>query len=80
MIKPAETTINNQVIKPATITLDPNKNGFTNVFSNLDPKTNGLKIALNNLETQLQKIDPNKNAVSKSITNGFVSVLDPKKS
>ena len=44
-------TINNEVIKPATITLDPNQNGFTNTFHpnktnfkmTFDPNKNGLK-------------------------------------
>ena len=86
-------TINNEVIKPTEATLnpkntgminafDPNKNGFTNAFSNLDPKKNGLKIALDNLENHMQKLDPNKNGVSNAFNphkNGFVSVLDPKK-
>ena len=86
-------TINNEVIKPAENTLnpkntgminalDPNKNGFTNAFSNLDPKKNGLKIALDNLENHMQKLDPNKTGASNAFNphkNGFVNALDPKK-
>ena len=86
-------TINNEVIKPAENTLnpkntglvnafDPNKASFTNAFSNLDPKKNGLKIALDNLENHMQKVDPNKNGVSNAFNpnkNGFVNALDPKK-
>ena len=86
-------TINNEVIKPTEATLnpkntglinalDPNKNGFTNAFSNLDPKKNGLKVALDNLENHMQKLDPNKNGASNAFNphkNGFVNALDPKK-
>ena len=75
IIKPAEATLNPKntgqinAFDPNKASFnnafDPNKNGFTNAFN---PNKNGLKVALDNLETQLQKIDPNKNGVSNALT------------
>ena len=57
-------TINNEVIKPATVALNPNQNSFTNTFDphkgifkmTFDPSKNGVnnnfKIAFDNLESQ----------------------------